>query len=194
MKMSFLDRRAAIVTFIRPHPVVLVSIAEGNAGNMFPMNLMGELAPSRLAFALKDSRRAAHLVERVGRAALSNVPIAQASFPYRLAVNHFKDSISWDELPFATKRSAAFDIPIPVFTSRLREVEIEHVHPIGSHTLFVARVVHDEKFAHAADLCVIHGFYQAWRLRKNGGQLADSIRKDTLHKGLFAVKESSPPA
>ena len=152
MRMSFLDRRAAIVTFIRPHPVMLVSVAEGTGGNMFPMNLMGELGPGRLAFALKDSRRAAHLVERVGRAALSSVPVSQAAFAFRLAVNHFKDSIAWDELPFPKKKSAAFDIPVPAFALRVREVEVEKVHRIGSHTLFIARVTHDERLAEAPQL------------------------------------------
>lgn len=194
MRMSFLDRRAAIVTFIRPHPVMLVSAAEQDAGNMFPMNLMGELGPDRLAFALKDSRRAAHLVERVRRVALSSVPISHSAFAFRLAVNHFKDSVPWHELPFPTKRSATFDIPVPVFTPRVREVEVEKVHRIGSHTLFVARVVHDERFAEAAELCVIHGFYQAWRLKRGRAELAASVREDSRHKGLCGVEESSHAA
>lgn len=187
LKMSYLDRRAAIVSFIRPHPVMLVSVAEGAAGNIFPMNLMGELGGGRLAFALKDSRRAAHLVERIGRAVLSSVPVSQSSFAYRLAVNHFKDSITWHELPFATQRSPFFGIPVPVFTPRVREVAVEKVHRIGSHTLFAARVMYEEKFTHAAELCVIHGFYQSWRLRNNRAQLADSLREDSLHKGLSPV-------
>lgn len=194
MRMSLLDRRAAIVSFIRPHPVMLVSVAEGSGGNVFPMNLMGELGPGRLAFALKASRRAAPLVERVGRAALSNIPVSQASFAFRLASNHFKDSIAWDDLPFDTKRSTMFDIPIPAFASRVREVAIQRVHPIGSHTLFVARLEHDERVARTADLCVIHGFYQAWRLRNSKSELAGSVVEDSLHKGLHAAAGSQNTA
>jgi flavin reductase (DIM6/NTAB) family NADH-FMN oxidoreductase RutF len=194
MKMSFLDRRAAIVTFIRPHPVMLVSVVEGTAGNMFPMNVMGELGSRRLAFALKDSRRAAHLVERIGRVALSSVPISLASFAYRLAVNHFRDSIAWDDLPFPTKGSTTFGIPVPAFSPRVREAEVEKVHRIGSHTLFVARLVHEERIAERAELCVIHGFYQAWRLRKDRAELANSVREDSLHKGWCTVEGSSHAA
>jgi flavin reductase (DIM6/NTAB) family NADH-FMN oxidoreductase RutF len=126
-----------MVTFIRPHPVALVSVADESGGNIFPMNIMGELGNKRFAFALKDSRRAAHLVERVGRVALSSVPEAQAAVAYRLAANHFKDSIDWEQLPFARRRSTALNIPNPAFTQKVRELEVERVHKIGSHTFLL---------------------------------------------------------
>jgi hypothetical protein len=191
MKMSFLDRRAAIVTFIRPHPVVLVSVVGESGGNIFPMNIMGELGNGRYAFALKDSRRAAHLVEGAGRVALSSVPISQAALAYRLATNHFKQSIVWEELPFATRTSPTLKIPVPAFTHRVREMDIEKVHRIGSHTLFVARMIHDERFADAAELCAIHGFYQAWRLREHGAELEASLREDSFNKGLGGSDKSN---
>jgi hypothetical protein len=190
MKMSFLDRRAAIVSFIRPHPVMLVSVAGESGGNIFPMNIMGELGNGRYAFALKDSRRAAHLVEGARRVALSSVPISQAAWAYRLAVNHFKESIIWEQLPFATRMSSALKIPVPAFTPRVREMEIERVHRIGSHTLFLAQLVFEESFAEAPELCVIHGFYQAWRLRGRKAELETSLREDSLNKGLCASEKS----
>ena len=182
MKMSFLERRAAMVMFILPHPVSLVSLADEAGGNIFPMNLMGDLGDGYFAFALKDSRRAAHLVERTGRIALSSVPLSQASLAYQLAVNHTKESIEWDQLPFATKMSATFNIPVPVFTQRVREVEVIKVHNIGSHILFVARIVHDETFSKGLGLSVIHGFYQAWRLSGRSAELYASRAEDSFYK------------
>lgn len=185
MKMSFLDRRAAMVTFIRPHPVSLVSVVGESGGNIFPMNIMGDLGNGRFAFALKDSRRAAHLVERAGHIALSSVPLSQAPLAYQLAANHFKQSIVWDQLPFATKMSTAFSIPVPAFTQRVREMEIEKVHRIGSHTFFVARIIRDERLTVGAELCVIHGFYQSWRLRGRSTELETSLVEDSSNKGLY---------
>jgi flavin reductase (DIM6/NTAB) family NADH-FMN oxidoreductase RutF len=182
MKMSFLEKRAAMVMFIRPHPVSLVSLVGDAGGNIFPMNIMGDLGNGYIAFALKDSRRAAHLVEGTGRIAVSSVPISQARLAYELAVNHKKDSIEWDQLPFATMASAAFQIPVPVFAQRIRELEVEKVHPIGSHTFFVARIVYDQIISNAPQLCVIHGFYQAWRLRGKSAELNVSLAEDVLHK------------
>ncbi len=191
MTMSFLDRRAAMVTFIRPHPVGLVSLVGESGGNIFPMNIMGELGNGRFAFGLKESRRAAHLVESAGRIALSSVPISQAPLAYQLAVNHFKESIVWDELPIATKMSAAFQIPVPVFAQRVREMKIERVHRIGSHTFFVAQIISNERFTNEAELCVIHGFYQVWRLRERSAELEASLREDSLNKGLRPSKQST---
>jgi flavin reductase (DIM6/NTAB) family NADH-FMN oxidoreductase RutF len=185
MKMSFLERRAAMVMFIRPHPVSLVSLADDAGGNIFPMNIAGGLGGGYFAFALKDSRRAAHQVERTGRIAVIGLPLAQASLAYQLAVNHTKECIEWDQLPFATKMSGTFNIPIPVFAQRVREMEIRKVHGIGSHTFFIARIISDKTFSKEVELNVIHGFYQAWRLKGRSGRLQDSLAEDLFNKRGF---------
>jgi len=182
IKMSFLERRAVMVMFIRPHPVVLLSLYGEAGGNIFPMNIMGDLDNGYFAFALKESRLAAHLVERAGRVALSSVPLSQTSLAYQLGANHRKQTIDWDKLPFATKMSVTFHIPVPVFAQRVREVEIETVRNIGSHTFFVARVIHDESLAGSVGLCIVHGFYQAWRLRGRRAELEASLSEDLLNK------------
>jgi flavin reductase (DIM6/NTAB) family NADH-FMN oxidoreductase RutF len=182
VKMTLLDQRAAMVTFIRPHPLALVSLIGETNGNIFPMNLMGDLGHGYFAFALKDSRLAAHLVRRAGRIALSSVPLPQSSVAFQLAVNHTKESIDWNQLPFAVKRSTVFHIPIPVFATRTREMEVEKVLAIGSHTFFVARVVSDETFSDDLQVNVIHGFYQSWRLRGHTAELKASVAEDWLNK------------
>lgn len=182
MKMSFLERRAAMVMFICPRPVALVSLAGDAGGNIFPMNLMGELGNGYFAFALKDSRRAAHLVERAGHIAVSSLPISHAPLAYKLAVNHTRDSIDWNQLPFATTLSPIFRIPVPVFAQRVREMEIVKTYCLGSHSFFVARVAHDETFSYESQLCVIHGFYQAWRLKGRSSELQASLAEDCLSK------------
>jgi flavin reductase (DIM6/NTAB) family NADH-FMN oxidoreductase RutF len=182
VKMSFLERRAAMVMFIRPHPVSLVSLTGEAGGNIFPMNLMSDLDNGYFVFALKDSRRAAHLVERTRRIALSNVPLSQAPLAYQLAINHTKEYIEWAQLPFATKVSSTFNIPVPIFTQRVRELEVTKVHNFGSHIFFLARIVHDETFSQSLGLSVIHGFYQAWRLSGHSAELQASRAEDSLYK------------
>jgi hypothetical protein len=56
MTMSFLERRGAMVSFIRPHPTVLVSAVDELGSNIFPMNIMGHSAPhdSGLHYATTD--------------------------------------------------------------------------------------------------------------------------------------------
>jgi hypothetical protein len=181
-QMSFLERRAVMAMFIRPHPVVLLSLCGQAGGNMFPMNIMGSLGGGYFSLSLKESRVAAHLVEGAGRVAISNVPLSQTSTAYKLGVNHRKHSISWNELPFLTKLSPVFGIPVPVFTQRVRELEVETVHRLGSHMFFVTRIVSDESVAEPNGLCIIHGFYQRWRLRGKHAEIEASLVADQINK------------
>jgi flavin reductase (DIM6/NTAB) family NADH-FMN oxidoreductase RutF len=179
IRMSFLDKRAIDVLFICPRPVVLVSASDATGRNMFPMNVMGDLNPDMFAFALKDCKWPARLVERTCRVVLSSVPQAQGSYAYRIAANHNRESIDWYQLPFPTKPSSASGIPIPEFALRAREMEVEAVKHLGSHTFFIARVVQDERYAAGVELCVIHGFYQSWRM-EHGVDRSASLAEHAL--------------
>ena len=106
------------------------------------------------------------------RIALSSVPIEQTSVAYQLGRNHNKKSVEADEIPFATTKSAAFALPVPCFALRVREMQIESVRTVGSHTLFLARTVEDCQLAEGLQLFFVHGFYQAWRCRQRPSLLA----------------------
>jgi hypothetical protein len=182
MTMTFLERRAAMVSFIRPHITFLGSMRDELGGSIFPMNIMGPLGQGRFGFALRDDRYPAHLIERSGRLVLSTVPLSQAAVAYGLATNHTKTSIAWKELPFETKVSPVYRIPFPEFAQRIRELEVEKVCRIGSHTFFVARVVHEESFFAQRVLCIVHGYYQKWRHKGNAAALTASLADDSAYK------------
>jgi len=182
LKMSLTGMRAMTVMFIRPHPVALTSFAGSAGGNIFPMNLMGSLGNGWFAFALVDSREAALGVEHTGRIAVSSVPFVHAAHAFRLAPNHFRASIDWSQLSFATRDSAAYRIPVPAFAQRVREIEIAHARTLGSHRFFVARIISDEILAACEDLHLIDGIYQSWRLKGRVTELAASLAADSLNK------------
>jgi hypothetical protein len=188
VKMTQVEQRAAMVTFIRPHPLVLVSLEGESGGNIFPMNLMGDLGNSYFGFALKDSRVAAHLVEHERRIALSSVPLTQSSLAYSYAIHHTKTCIDWNELPFPLKLSSQFSIPYPAFALRVRELEVEQVTKTGSHTFFIARIVSDEELSKGVQVNVIHGFYQAMRLKGQRERLVESIAEDRINRKGFPAK------
>jgi flavin reductase (DIM6/NTAB) family NADH-FMN oxidoreductase RutF len=182
VKMSSHEIRASYVAFIRPHPIALGSIQGDFGGNIFPMNLMGELSDSHFAFALKDSRRPAHLIERLGRLALSNIPLSLCSTAFQLAANHKKESIDWGQLPFPLSESSTLRIPVPAAAGRVRELCVEQIHKLGSHTLFIARILSDELRFDVPQAHAIHGFYQHWRLRHDREKLRLSIDQDRVNK------------
>jgi flavin reductase (DIM6/NTAB) family NADH-FMN oxidoreductase RutF len=171
IRMSILGARSMSALFICPRPVVLVTAMHEGVGNIFPMNLFGQIAGGYFAFALNSLRTAAPLVERAGRVALSSIPLEFADVVRPLGKNHRLEFANWDKLPFPLARSNTFGFPIPEFALRIRELEIDAVRRLGSHTLFFGRVVHDERLRDEPQFCMIHGIYQAWRLAQ-GSQAA----------------------
>jgi flavin reductase (DIM6/NTAB) family NADH-FMN oxidoreductase RutF len=161
--MTLCGAHAMIVFFICPRPVVLVSVAHGEIGNIFPMNLMGHLGNGYFAFALNSCRQAAPLVERAGKVALSSLPIEQFAVARQLGKNHRRESIDWNQLSFETNRSRALGLPVPRFALRVTEMKVEAVRRLGSHTFFVARILNEELWAEGRQCFVIHGIYKAWR-------------------------------
>ncbi len=164
IRMSSIDSHAMVAAFICPRPVVLVSAVSGNRSNLFPMNLLGNLGDGYFAFALDSTRLAAPLVAEARAVALSSIPMEHSEAARQLGKNHKRETISWNELPFTTQPSAAFNIPVPSFASRVVEMQIETTHNLGSHTFFSARVVRDERYSDGTQFFMVHGIYQSWRL------------------------------
>ncbi len=172
IKITPRDAHTMVVFFICPRPVVLVSVLHDDQGNVFPMNLMGPIGEGRFAFALNSTRHAAPIVVRAGRLAISNVPLSQATLAKGLGRNHLKTSIDMTNLPFGTRLSPTFGFPVPDFAVRVRELEIESTSRMGSHTFFIARLVHDEQLASGPEFFYVHGIYQSWRIRHLDGLTA----------------------
>jgi flavin reductase (DIM6/NTAB) family NADH-FMN oxidoreductase RutF len=159
------ELRSVFAFYICPRPVVLVTVAHEGAGNIVPMDLIGPVGATHFTLALHNTSAALPLIQQSRRIALSSVPLNHTSLAFELGGNHKKASIDWHDLPFATASSAAFGLPVPQFSLRVREMEIEVIRTLGSHTLFIARTTEDQRWADGPQLFQIHGFYQAWRQR-----------------------------
>jgi len=75
IKMTFLERRAAMVMFITPHPIVLASVGTRENGNLFPMNLLGDLGNGYFGFGLRTERVVGDLIKRAGHCAVAIVMV-----------------------------------------------------------------------------------------------------------------------
>ena len=177
IKLSPLEHRAMSVLFTCPRPISLVSVAEPGRASMFPLNVMSDVNDRYFAFALTACKIPAQFLANARRFALSATPLDQAPVAFALAANHNVPSIDFGALPFPTRLSRELGLAVPAFASRVREMEIESVNTVGSHSLFVARVLSDERLADGPEFSVIHGFYQAWRIR-HGLDSATSIARD----------------
>ena len=161
--------------YICPRPVVLVSVMDGKFGNIFPMDLIGPIGHRSFSLALRSTGAAVPLIEHSRRVALSSIPVEQAAVAYALGKNHKNRSVDWQRLPFATTASGAFELPVPRFSLRVREMQVAAVRRTGSHTLFVCDIVEDRRYSNGQQLFIVHGFYQNWRTKQQSTLRANGV-------------------
>jgi hypothetical protein len=82
---------------------------------------------------------------------------------------------------FFNTASPNLGLPTPDFALRVREIQVEGAHKVGSHTLFIARIVHDDRWAHGPEMFVVHGIYQAARHRSHAELASESLATWALH-------------
>ena len=165
VRLSVRELHSMFVFYICPRSVVLGGVTDGQCTNVFPMNLMGTIGDGYFSFALNSERPVTSLVKRTGRVALSSIPFEKAHIAFQLGKNHKTERIELGALPFATNESSTFGFPVPEFALRVREMQIESAHSVGSHTLFIARTIRDERKSPGEEMFVVHGIYQAARHR-----------------------------
>lgn len=161
-KMRTAELHRQYVLYICPRPVLLVSVVHGPAGNLFPMDLIGPACGDGFVLALRSTSPAVRLMAESGRMALSSPPPELAPRVYDLGRHHRLASIDWDALPFAVRPSPRLSLPMPEPARAVREVEVDEVHPVGSHTVFVTRVVNSQRLSDGPCLFHISGLYQAY--------------------------------
>ena len=162
-----------MIAYLCPRPVVLVSVGAPGHENMFPMDLIGPLERSGLfSLALRSNNVSVPVMREVRRVALSSIPAAMKALVYKLAEYHKHPLAGWHALPFPVRPSREFGIPAVAAALRIQELDIVHSQEVGSHTLFLGRIVSDENLAEGTQLHHTAGFHQAYRRRK-GSPIAE---------------------
>jgi flavin reductase (DIM6/NTAB) family NADH-FMN oxidoreductase RutF len=154
-----------MIFYICPRPVVLVSLDDGRHSNLFPMDLIGPVAPGRFTLALRNTSPSIATMKSSRRLALSDVPARDYATAYKLGIHHKKIMVEWNALPFEIRRTREFSLPYPSIALRVREIEILDFDDIGSHVFFVARIASEEMMHDHAQFFHTSGIYQHFRSR-----------------------------
>jgi flavin reductase (DIM6/NTAB) family NADH-FMN oxidoreductase RutF len=142
-RMTPQDLRCSYAFYICPRPVVLVTVEHQGASNMFPMDLIGATDSPWFSMALRSTSPAVGLMQQSRRMALAGVPFRYQSVAYELGKHHRLPSVDLAGLPFPTKPSSTFGLPVMAEALRVREVRVEEFHEVGSHVLFLTTVESD---------------------------------------------------
>ncbi|HVS76941.1 MAG TPA: hypothetical protein VHE11_08405 [Steroidobacteraceae bacterium] len=155
-----------MIFYICPRQVVLVSVEDGEHRNLFPMDLIGPVAPGRFTLALRNTSSSVAAMKLASRVLLSDVAATDCKLAYRLGAHHRDPPPDWQSLPCPLARSPEFSLPFPRSALRVRELEILDEEAIGSHTFFIARIAAEQPLAEADQLHHTSGLYQHFRLRR----------------------------
>jgi flavin reductase (DIM6/NTAB) family NADH-FMN oxidoreductase RutF len=161
-RMSNTAVQHLMLFYLRPRPVVLVSVDDGTNDNLFPMDLIGNLRGS-FTLALRTTSPSVATMRNSRRVALADVALRLQKTVYGLGNHHRLAQIDWNSLPFESVRSTEFGLRVPVDAQRIRECSIESWREVGSHTFFVCRVVSDRTLGTEPRLhhtCGIHRVYR----------------------------------
>ncbi|GGY23072.1 hypothetical protein GCM10008098_15590 [Rhodanobacter panaciterrae] len=156
-----------MIAYLCPRPVILVSIDTPGHRNIFPMDLIGPLQRSGLfSLALRSNNVSVPIMREVRQVALSSIPATMKAVVYKLAEYHKHPLQDWNALPFPARPSRQFGIPAAAAALRIQELAIVHSEEVGSHTLFLGRIVSDENLTEGTQLHHTAGFHQAYRRRR----------------------------
>jgi flavin reductase (DIM6/NTAB) family NADH-FMN oxidoreductase RutF len=153
---------ALYVFYYVPRPVYLVSVTFEGATNIFPMDLVGRMGGDLFLLALRCTSPAIRLMAGSKRLALTAVPFDEKDVAYKLGTHHKKETIDWDELPFQGIPSPGFGLRVPASALGVREVEVAATDLVGTHVLFVTRIVREERWRPGRQLCHIPGILREY--------------------------------
>jgi flavin reductase (DIM6/NTAB) family NADH-FMN oxidoreductase RutF len=155
----------SMIFYICPRPVVLVSVDDGQHSNIFPMDLIGPIATNYFSLALRSTSQSVPTMKSARKIAISDVGARDHQIAYRLGVHHKNVKVDWQALPFAVGRSQEFSLPIPSIALRVRELEVLDHRTVGSHTLFLTRIVSDRALRDGVRFFHTSGVHQYLRAR-----------------------------
>jgi flavin reductase (DIM6/NTAB) family NADH-FMN oxidoreductase RutF len=159
-QMTRTDLRCSYVFYICPRPVVLVSVEHEDAGNLFPMDLIGPTDSPWFSMALRSTSPAVRLMQQSRRMALASVPFEYKNVAYELGKHHRKTNIDWTGLPLKMTRSPLFGLRVPEVALRLREVHVEEFREVGSHVLFITSIERETAGSEGLQLFHRYGSYR----------------------------------
>jgi flavin reductase (DIM6/NTAB) family NADH-FMN oxidoreductase RutF len=164
--MSPRSQQHIMLFYIRPRPVVLVSVETATHRNIFPMDLIGPLWPDLFTLGLRNTSQSVESMKIARRLAISDIAAADVNIAHGLGAHHKHLPTDWCGLPFAIERSPHFSLPVPAIALRVREIEILDFDVVGSHTFFICRPVSSREMRPGLALCHTSGLYQHFKSRQ----------------------------
>ncbi|ETW99421.1 MAG: hypothetical protein ETSY1_15075 [Candidatus Entotheonella factor] len=160
LKMVPSQLMALYVLYLSPRPVVLVSYAHEDRGNIIPMDLAGPTDSPYVLLGLHRTSPAIPLLTAGHKIAISTLPVDYRATVFAMGPHHRQASIDLSTVPMPLTPSSAYGLPVPEVAITVREVEVEHVEDFGTHRLLVTRQRACENRSSGLQMCHTPWFSQ----------------------------------
>ncbi len=156
--LTFSRFKAFVSAYSYPRRIRVVSFRKDNYYNIFPMDLLGDMAQSkRYVFGLRHTNVALKMILKTGRLVVSEVPREFKDTVYALGKHHSGSPPSIDSLAFKVTESKNFKFYVPEWVESYKEVRVIKSINMGSHMLLWGEVIDEDRLKEpSAHLFLVH--------------------------------------
>ena len=156
--LTFSRFKAFVSAYSYPRRIRVVSFRKDNYYNIFPMDLLGDMAQSkRYVFGLRHTNVTLKMILETGKLVVSEVPREFQDKVYALGKHHGGNPPSIDSLPFKVTETRNFNFYIPEWVESYKEVSVIKTINMGSHMLLWGEVIAENRLKEpSAHLFLVH--------------------------------------
>ena len=156
--LTFSRFKAFVSAYSYPRRIRVVSFRKDNYYNIFPMDLLGDIARSkRYVFGLRHTNVTLKMILETGKLVVSEVPREFQDKVYALGKHHSGNPPSIDSLPFKVTETRNFNFYIPEWVESYKEVSVIKTINMGSHMLLWGEVIAENRLKEpSAHLFLVH--------------------------------------
>jgi hypothetical protein len=169
-RLSFRQFKSLVASHSYPRRVRVISFREGEAFNIFPMDLLGTIpARKRWVFGLRHSNHSLPRIMATGKIVVSEASSENKGTIYQLGKHHQSGLVAMDSLPFRTTGSEIFAFPVPEWAESYQEIRIVKTMNLGSHMLLWGESV-NEKMVKTLSAHLFHIPFMLWLHQRKRGR------------------------
>ena len=152
------------IAYSVPRNISLVTVADHDLYNLFPTDLHGSLNGQYYSISLRKNGKACEQVEATRRILVSEMDWSAYKTVYSFGKNHMQAMKSKESFPFSEHYSTNFNLPVPAFATKYRELELIESFDHGIHRLHLFKIISTQLLNEKAlTLAHIHNTYATWR-------------------------------
>ena len=167
--LSFTKLKFFASAYSYPRRVRIIGFKQGDYYNIFPMDLLGDIAAhNKFVFGLRHTNIALSKIMESKKLVVCEVSCTYKDIIYRLGSHHSSAPPAVDQLPFKVINTRNFDFYVPEWVDSYKEIGIIKTINLGSHMLLWGDVKNECKLKDPEqNLYHIHYLHYLYYKRKH---------------------------